>query len=126
MVEVKIGQCTIDGIFIIVPELIRDCILGIEILNEGECVINLPQNRITFNNNTSQQRIPVDAEILTIEINEDEQKTLKLIEEKLAEVNGITTQTKQELEDILLKYRCIFKERPGRIKGCLLYTSRCV
>ena len=35
VLEVNFGEFVVDSVFIIVPELIRDCIMGIEILQEG-------------------------------------------------------------------------------------------
>ena len=34
LLEVNFGEFVVDSVFIIVPELIRDCIMGIEILQD--------------------------------------------------------------------------------------------
>ena len=103
-----------DSVFIIVPNLIRDCIIGISLLQESKCIINLKDNHITFNNNTNG-KIPICSEILTVEIAEEEEKIETTIREKLEETTGISAQTKKELEDILFNNYQVFREYPGRI-----------
>ena len=127
MLEVRIGEYVTDAVFIIVPNLIRECIIGINLLQEGRCVINLPDNKITFKNNHNSSEEPVSAEIMALELEEDGEKIANTIQEKLEETTGIDSKTKEELENILYANQQVFNEHPGRInKYCLLYTSRCV
>ena len=74
-------------------------------------------NQITFNNNDSG-KVPVCAEILTVEVAEEEEKIETTIREKLEETTGISSQTKKELEDILSTNYQVFREYPGRINRC--------
>lgn len=100
MLEIRIGEYITDSVFIIVPNLIRDCIIGISLLQESKCIINLKDNHITFNNNTNR-KIPVCSEILTVEIAEEEEKIETTIQEKLEETTGIRARKQNEGGDKL-------------------------
>ena len=65
MLAIKIGEYVADAVFIVVPNLIRGCIVGINLLQEGRCIINLPNNKILFQNSNSSGEEPVIAEIMT-------------------------------------------------------------
>ena len=79
LVEVKFGMYVIDSVFIIVPDLIRDCIMGIELLQEGGCIINLHNNQITFNNHVTEGGVPERSEMLTMEVYQGEGHTTTMI-----------------------------------------------
>lgn len=40
--EVRIDNCTIDCVFLIIPGLIRDCLLGMKFLKQTNGIINIP------------------------------------------------------------------------------------
>ena len=116
MLELKIGEYVADAVFIIVPNLIRDCIIGINLLQEGRCIINLPNNKIIFKNSNDNGEDHVVAEIITIAFEEAEEEGINnTIQEKLAETSGIGSNTKEELKKILEANKQVFREIPGRI-----------
>lgn len=45
LIEAKIKDRKEDCIFVTVPDLIRDCIVGIELLYDGRCILNFAQNK---------------------------------------------------------------------------------
>ena len=73
LLDVKIGQYRIDGVFIIVPNLIWECIIGIGLLQQSRCIINLRDNQITFNRQDTGEDVPEYSKILPIEIDEEEE-----------------------------------------------------
>lgn len=91
--------------------------MGIELLQEGGCIIDLQKNQITFNNHVTKGGVPKSYEMLTMEVHQEAEPTTAIIRAKLEEVTGINIQTKKELEEVLLQNYQIFREQPGRASG---------
>lgn len=68
LVEVAVNQYKFDCVFVIIPGLIRDCILGIPLLQEGNCTINLQDNCITFHSQENQLEPPIIAEMCCVNV----------------------------------------------------------
>lgn len=106
--QVDINNYTFDSVFFVVPELIKDCIIGMEMLSEEGCVINLPAKRIQFPTKG-------EVEILSLET-QHEGNPIKLnIEEKINELQELTANQRIQLQQLLINNQEVFKETPGRI-----------
>ena len=46
LLTVQIENLNFDSVFIVVPDLIRECILGVEMLAESGCVIDLSKKQL--------------------------------------------------------------------------------
>lgn len=115
LLEVEVGKYKFDSVFIVVPELIKECILGIELLNEGKCIVNIPNKQIIFNKPSEENQENVVLEIMGIDF-EKQNGIENLIEEKLEEISIIPEESKQKLKRILMDNRIVFRDAPGRIK----------
>ena len=78
-------------------------------------IINYRNNQITFNRHGAGEDVPECSEVLTIEIDKEEEQVGKTAQEKLEEITGINAQVKKELEEVLLRNHKIYREQPGRI-----------
>jgi hypothetical protein len=121
LLEVNIGNYTTDVVFLVIPALSRDCIIGMSLMNEAGCIIDLPRQQIQFTRHNEQvdtNRITT-AEIFNIETPQQQQP--EDIQHKITHtVNSIDTlddTQKQRLREILIKYKAIFADKPGRING---------
>ena len=148
MCEISIDNVKLDCVFLVIPNLIRDCILGISFLKEEGCIIDMNQGTVEFRGRTGEQELQLP--IVHMELIEED---LNGIERRINEkVDGVTCEdetTREELRRILLKCKKVFRESPGRMDcyehefkvtdetpyfqcgwpipiACLLYTSRCV
>lgn len=57
LVEIFIQNIKIDAVFLVVPSLIRECILGTEILRDAGYVIDFQTHIIKFNNNQKEFKL---------------------------------------------------------------------
>ncbi len=66
LLTVQIGSLEVDSVFVVVPELIKDCILGVGLLEENGCVLDLNNKRLIIQGDQNQEvTIP---EILRVEL----------------------------------------------------------
>ena len=105
---------SIDGVFLIIPDLIRECIIGIGLLQESRCVIDLKENQITFNRHEAVEDAPEYVEILAIEVDQEEKQIGEMIREKMEEITGVETR-EEGIRGSIDKNRQIFREQPGKI-----------
>lgn len=116
-VEVAIKQHKFDCVFVVIPGLVRDCILGMPMLQEENCIINLSDNCITFNSHENRQELPVTAEMMGVELGDEGPNSEQDISLKVEEITGLPECTREKLQRILLENREVFRQRPGRITG---------
>lgn len=140
--EFSFNFLTVDLNVIVVPHLIRDCILGIDALCKLEADINIKLNKIFVSQNEKKESL----DFVYQNCNENELNTVKnfilniqemnivdeVVLEEDREVNYVPSeedirkridltfnldeQQKSELMMLLIKYRHIFRDCPGRIK----------
>jgi nitric oxide reductase large subunit len=107
----------INVIFLVIPGLIKGCILGISTLREYGCIINLPQNTIKLTKNLNNQQ-PVGEnnvfKMLNMQTVFDEMETEMI--NKVNEMEGVTNEQKQKLMQILRRNQEVFSDKPGRIE----------
>lgn len=115
LLEITIGKHVSDAVFLVVPSLSRNCILGIDLLKEQECVINLKNNVIELKHNNDEREIWV--ELCNVNINETHENLEQEIEDTVAEIDVLNPQQKHRLLQILKNNKSIFDDRPGRIPG---------
>lgn len=117
--EVEINSIQYDVVFLVIPGLIRDCILGMNFLSQVNGVINLPEGYVQLQPTTED---PDEMEqvwkvpILTMCTDEENTVATK-INSKIEEIGGMDTKYIEKLRSILLKNQKVFSDRPGRIKG---------
>lgn len=70
LLEANINGMKFDMVFLIIPGLIKDCIMGIRTLRERGCIINLPQEIIRFTKDATSNDATEEnsvADIVTIQ-----------------------------------------------------------
>lgn len=114
--DLSLCDLQINVIFLVIPGLIKDCILGISTLREYGCIINLPQNTIKLTKNLNNQQPNGENNVfkmLTMQTVSDEMETE--MKNKFNEMEGVTNEQKQKLMQILRRNQEIFSDKPGRI-----------
>ena len=66
LLTVQIEGLKVDSVFVVVPELIKDCILGIGLLEENGCVIDLNKKRLIIQGEQNHEE--TTAEIILMEL----------------------------------------------------------
>lgn len=116
--DIEVNNIKTECVFLIIPGLVRDCIIGMNFLQQEGCVINIPENYINF---VKQQKEPKGEEqrsIVPIFTITTEGKDIKSsIDKKLKEINGVEPRYLDQLKEILLANTQVFDDRPGRIRG---------
>lgn len=116
--EVHFDNTKRDCVFLIIPGLIRECILGMEFLQQEGCIINIPQNYIQFSNvHNSLENTGTENIIPLLSLQKQECNTVDQVENKVNEITGVEEEHLRQLKRILLENREIFDDRPGRIQG---------
>lgn len=107
-----------DCVFLVVPGLIKNCILGIRFLKQVQGIINIPENKLVFitlsthvSNNCNTEYVP----LMTLGSTQSDIESQ--IEEKLGEMEDMDQNMKAELKKILYQNQEVFSEKPGLITG---------
>lgn len=117
LVEVNINGRREDGVFVVVPELIRDCIIGVDFLYNGGCIMNFQKKQIQFTSTDEHQSTETHAEMLSVELQQqDYQEVITQIDNKVNEIATLSEAEREELYRILVDNKEVFREAPGRIK----------
>jgi hypothetical protein len=111
--EIEVNNKIYEHVFLVVPNLQRDCILGIQFMADTNCEIDLRNQMLRLHKDTQQHSIPIQQ--LDIDHKHDN-STVARIQDKLAEINNIDHHHLQQLKDILIDNQEIFREEPGRIR----------
>ena len=108
---------SVDCVFLIVPGLVRDCILGMNFLQQSKSVINIPEKWIKIQPElgTTVEEGPCEVPLLVME--EDIYNMDEEIRKKLDELDGVDQARQCQLEQLLHKNKRVFNERPGLITG---------
>ena len=112
--------------FLIVPNLTKDCVLGIDVLRSIGGIINLSNNTLTIQNNSGKNYVTemheeVSLDTTTTElcclklVNTPGQPTADQIEEKIKSMGKIPAQDQKRYKDLWCNYREAFNTQPGRI-----------
>ena len=121
LLEAEIDNYKFDLVFFIIPGLNKDCILGINMLKEGECTIDFQQNVMHIKNRNYKKNVEDPNEIVHIHQIALDKETADEesinFQEAVEELTNINTETKKKLTKILMKNRNLFREEPGRIHG---------
>lgn len=117
LLDVEIENYQFELVFFIIPALNKDCILGISMLREGECIIDFKLNTLNINNpqykgNNCHESF-VQLNQLAVEVNRDDNN----FHERVAEITTISNEHKQKLLQIFEHHKNVFREEPGRIRG---------
>lgn len=121
LLEVEIDNYRFDLVFFIIPSLNKECILGINMLKEGECVMDFKFNTLRINNsnynykNHNNHSSYIQMNHMAVE--EKEEEVDKTFQKTVAEIDTINNEYKQKLLHILVKHRDVFREEPGRISS---------
>ena len=103
------NSLSVDCVFLIVPGLVRNCILGMNFLHQSRSVINIPERWIQF----QPEGEVIDEERLC----EIPLLSMEEINKKIGEQEGVSQTRKYQLGQLLTKNKRIFNERPGLITG---------
>ena len=111
------SNLSVDCVFLIVPSLVRNCILGMNFLQQSKGVINIPEGWIQVRPEvvTNAEEHPYEVPLLTIEENVCDIETE--IYRKIEELEGMDQTRLNQLGQLLDKNKEIFTDRPGIITG---------
>lgn len=115
LLEVQINDYKFDLVFFVIPSLNKDCILGINMLKEGECNIDFLKHTMTIQNPQYKLKGTGGENIIQLnhmELKENEENCN--FQEAVANIT-IDSETKLKLLQILNKNKALFREEPGRI-----------
>ena len=110
----QIGELKFDSVFVVVPELIRECILGFELLAKNGCVIDLSNKQIRIQGDHTHEE-ETTAEILQVGLSALEEDIEESINKKVQDIEEITEGERSELRRILEDNKIVFRDTPGRI-----------
>ena len=124
-VTLKIGELECKTIFLIIPKLTKNCVLGIDVLRTMGSLVNLRDGTLTLHQESKTATIKMYGGELTEapRTNQDEVRLLDSYEEltteqlqaKIESRGTMPQAIKRKYKDLLWKYREIFITKPGRI-----------
>lgn len=117
-VNVEINKEVYECVFLIIPNLIHDCIIGINFLRENACIIDFCSGKFKIN---QKENDPVIVELGTIKT--EEQEIICQIKRKINEITGIDARQRITLQEILIKNKEIFRDIPGKM-DCYVHEFR--
>ena len=112
-----------DCVFLVIPNLIRNCILGIIFLKDERCLIDVEKGVVEFRRREEEQNVSVPIVHMEVVEEEEEDEIEKKINAKVDNITGVDEKTLENLREVLMNNKSLFRDSPG---SCLLYTSRCV
>lgn len=144
--QLKIGNISASINFLIVPKLLKACILGIDSQTILGCNIFVREKRITFDVNNVQQsfnyevcRVSLEDKTIINQVNFEggaevftqhenfhspsgsKQKNINLTDEeidsKLVQIDMINEDQRSRLRSLLCDFREIFRKTPGRFRS---------
>lgn len=121
MCQVDLNGHVSDCVFLIIPHLICDCIIGMQYLQQEGCLINIPKKYMVCEqtnsgrDNNEPQKMVNHIPLLNVMTEEEGENIEERIQEKLREVNGIGNEHLEQLQRILMENKSVFSKRPGRI-----------
>ena len=68
LLTTKIGDVEMDGVFLVVPELVTDCIIGIGLLEEYGCIIDFRNQQVTIPEKGNQKEVTAEIFLSLIHI----------------------------------------------------------
>ena len=140
--EIMLNSIAVNLNIIIVPNLIKECILGIDSLVLLEDIIHIKNNLIHITNNNKKDKLNFafknlnsqDVNIvnainscLAHKLNTSDMETEKIhtsknmpsqrdIEERMKKTHNLDQQQRLKLQSLLVKYRDVFANCPGKIE----------
>ena len=127
--EFNMGRLRSNGVFVIVPRLTKTCIIGVDILEPLEGIINFKHNELTVRNLEVEQIMSTSSEGPREELVEmccmskanvdktDDEEFEDQLENKVSNIAGITRKERARYSELIRRYREIFRTKPGRISG---------
>ena len=118
----------IQVIFLVVPNVSRPCIIGIDLLDELKSCIDLDSKTISFTHLEGKPSIRIVNEETTAppgkekqtvnsirSIKDDIEVKREEIRSKVEESSTMNEETREQLERILWKHKAVFRKEPGRL-----------
>ncbi|XP_015608534.1 uncharacterized protein LOC107274196, partial [Cephus cinctus] len=130
LAKTEIAGEGLNTIFMVIPKLIRTCILGIDFLRTHQGKIDLRENKIYLSNKDEQlsislaqpmeqpstkDSIPECNPINKEEPEREDSITMQEVEEKLAGCTKLSSYQLDYFKKTIWKYRGVFNKRPGRM-----------
>lgn len=117
MLTVEINDFKEDAVFLVIPGLNRECIVGINLLKLHNCIIDFKNNKLVINNADSTGEKQQQHEVSMYGMDVSDGVSDIDISEATNEITSIDERSKQKLRKILSENSAIFKDVPGRIIG---------
>lgn len=117
LLNVTINNFTDDVVFLIIPGLNHNCIIGMELLKSLKCIIDLKNNQLKFDKNNKEECNSNQQIIDLMKLNINENVGEINFENAVKEILTVDEVQKQRLIQILSMYATVFRDEPGRING---------
>lgn len=124
-VNIKIGNYSFKQVFLIIPGLTQNCILGIDLLKERSSTINLKEDYLTLSEGEEILHFPLIVkenddptcnQINSLISNESDELTQEMLSQKIYDNPLIKPEMRETYKELIWKYKNIFNHRPGRIE----------
>lgn len=117
LLTLRVNNWKLDVVFLIIPGLSRDCVLGVGMLREGQCIIDMANNKMICkcecdDNNMSN----IKEEMVDIFNIQQEHYPETQFDSTVSSIPTLNDGQRQQLIQILTENQEIFREQPGRIR----------
>lgn len=117
MLTIEIGNFQDDVIFLVIPGLNRDCILGISLLKLHNCVMNFEENKLIINQGNPKDEVKEKQEIVMHAVDVSNDVIDADFADAVKKITTINEKHKRQLMNVLKENAEVFREVPGRIVG---------
>ena len=99
-----------DGVFLIIPNLIRQCILCISYLKEEGCLIDVAKGVVEFKDRADELKFAVPIMHMKVLDEEEGDEIEEKINDKIDSIVYEDREILRDLKEILIKNKSLFRE----------------
>lgn len=123
-VNVNIKDHQFKQVFLIIPGLTQECILGIDLLKEQGSIIDLRSDVLKLSSGNEIRHFPLivkevedqtNNDLNSLENPKDTKLTWEMINKKIDDNLLIEPEIKETYKELIWRYRRVFDQQPGRI-----------
>ena len=92
-----------DCVFLIIPNLIRNCILGISFLKDKRCLIDVARGVVEFKGRTDEREFSIPIVHMDVVEEEEDEEIVKKINEKVDNIICEDEEILENLREILMR-----------------------
>lgn len=115
--DIYIEEIKYECVFLIIPDLIKPCILGTNFLQETGCLIDMGRRIVELRREDDEATYTVPMMHIKVVDVEEEEEIIRNIDKKIESIECGDKGTLERLREVLVRNRSLFRECPGRIEG---------